>query len=102
LRMPWRTGGGALGWAAGLLAVLAAYVRVRGGALGLAQDFCGPMAKQHRMAIMPAACLLAIGEGAVADYRGRTIGFALAVVAIGSILTIGLRLIRIKRGLEAR
>ena len=38
-----------LGWIAALLAVTTAYVRALGGALGVAQDFCGPMAKQHRM-----------------------------------------------------
>jgi len=100
--LPWPGWGGALGWAAALLAVLTAYVRMLGGAVGLAQDFCGPMAKQHRMAIMTGACLLAIGEGAVADYRGRVLGLALVVIAVGSLLTSGRRLIRIKRRLEAR
>ena len=100
--LPWTEWAGALGWAVALLAVLTAYVRMLGGALGLAQDFCGPMAKQHRMALMTLACLLAIGEGAVADYRGRILGIALVVVAAGSLLTIGRRLLRIKRGLEAR
>ena len=38
-----------LGWAAAVLAVLTAYVRVLGGSLGLTQHFIGPMAKQHRM-----------------------------------------------------
>src|SRR5215467_517730 len=93
--LPWTEWGGALGWATALLAVLTAYVRVLGGALGLAQDFCGPMAKQHRMAVMTLACLLAIGEGAVADYRGRVLGIALVVIAVGSLLTVGRRLLRI-------
>ena len=44
--MPW------LGWACALLAALTAYVRVFGGALGLAQDFSGVMAKQRRMAAL--------------------------------------------------
>jgi phosphatidylglycerophosphate synthase len=100
--LPWTAWGGALGWAAALLAVATAYVRMLGGALGLAQDFCGPMAKQHRMAAMTAACLLAIGEGVVADYRGRVVGIALVVVAVGSVATIVRRLDRIRRGLEAR
>jgi phosphatidylglycerophosphate synthase len=100
--LPWPAWGGALGWVAALLAVITAYVRMLGGALGLAQDFCGPMAKQHRMAVMTAACLLAIGEGAIAGYRGLAIGLALGLVAVGSLLTIGRRLSRIRRGLEAR
>ena len=100
--LPWPAWGAPLGWAAALLAVTTAYVRMLGGALGLAQDFCGPMAKQHRMAVMTVACLLAIGEGVLFGYRGRVIGLALAVVAVGSLLTIGRRLRRIRRGLEAR
>jgi len=52
--------------------------------------------------VMTLACLLAIGEGAVADYRGRVLGIALVVIAVGSLLTVGRRLLRIKRGLEAR
>jgi len=100
--LPWPAWGGALGWAAALLAVITAYVRMLGGALGLAQDFCGPMAKQHRMAVMTGACLLAIGESVLFGYRGLVIGLALGVVAAGSLLTIGRRLRRIRRGLEAR
>ena len=34
-----------LGWLGALLAALTAYIRTLGGALGLAQDFRGPMAK---------------------------------------------------------
>lgn len=44
-----------LGWATALLAALTAYVRVFGGALGLAQDFAGIMAKQRRMAALNVA-----------------------------------------------
>ncbi|HVT33561.1 MAG TPA: CDP-alcohol phosphatidyltransferase family protein, partial [Rhodanobacteraceae bacterium] len=44
-----------LGWLAALLAALTAYVRSTGGALGLPQDFRGPMAKPHRMAMLTAA-----------------------------------------------
>lgn len=100
--LPWPAWGGALGWAAALLAVATAYVRMLGGALGLAQDFCGPMAKQHRMAVMTLACLLAIGEGALFGYGGLAIGLALGVVALGSLVTVARRLLRIRRHLEAR
>ncbi|ABR58972.1 CDP-alcohol phosphatidyltransferase family protein [Sinorhizobium medicae] len=55
-------GAGWLGWAGALAAALTAYVRVFGGSLGQAQDFRGPMAKQHRMALMSLACVLALGE----------------------------------------
>jgi phosphatidylglycerophosphate synthase len=46
-----------LGWLAALLATGTAYIRVFGGALGQAQDFRGPMAKQHRMAFATAGLL---------------------------------------------
>lgn len=51
-----------LGWAGALAAALTAYVRVFGGALGQPQDFRGPMAKQHRMAILTFACLFGFAE----------------------------------------
>jgi len=51
-----------LGWLGALLAAITAYIRVLGGANGLAQDFRGPMAKQHRMAVMSLGCLLAAAE----------------------------------------
>src|SRR5260370_27985395 len=49
-----------LGWSAALLAVFTAYVRMLGGASGLAQSFVGPIAKQQRMAVMTGGGLIAI------------------------------------------
>jgi phosphatidylglycerophosphate synthase len=51
-----------LGWAAALAAAVTAYLRVLGGALGQPQDFRGPMAKQHRMALLTGTCLAAAVE----------------------------------------
>lgn len=96
--VPWGPG---LGWTAGLLAVLTAYVRVLGGALGLAQDFGGPMAKQHRMAVMTAASVLAAAEVAL-GLSGRALGVALAVVVVGCAVTVVRRTARLVRALEAR
>jgi phosphatidylglycerophosphate synthase len=48
-----------LGWAGALLAALTAYVRQTGAGLGLGHDFRGPMAKQQRMFVMTAGCLVA-------------------------------------------
>ncbi|HEY3890258.1 MAG TPA: CDP-alcohol phosphatidyltransferase family protein, partial [Caulobacteraceae bacterium] len=50
--------GPALGWMAGTLAVLTAYVRELGRGLGLPADFSGPMAKQQRMAALTIDCLI--------------------------------------------
>ncbi|HLJ50784.1 MAG TPA: CDP-alcohol phosphatidyltransferase family protein [Bryobacteraceae bacterium] len=83
-----------LGWTAALLAVLTAYVRVLGGASGLAQDFGGPMAKPHRMAVMTAACLLALIDS-------RVLMAALIVVAAGSLITVVVRVRRIMNRLES-
>ena len=80
IEMPW------LGWFGALAAALTAYVRVFGGALGLAQNFRGPMAKQHRMAVMTIACVI----GAIEWYFFSTryvLMFAVWVIALGSLVT---------------
>ena len=82
-----------LGWAASLLGVLTAYVRVLGGACGLAQDFRGPMAKPQRMAVLTAACLLA-------SFDSRAIAAALMVIVAGSIVTVVVRVRSILGQLE--
>ena len=50
--------GPALGWLAALFAVLTAYVRLLGGAMGARQYFSGPLAKPQRMAVMTFASIL--------------------------------------------
>jgi CDP-diacylglycerol--glycerol-3-phosphate 3-phosphatidyltransferase len=77
----------ALGWFAALAAALTAYVRVFGGSLGLPQDFRGPMAKQHRMALMTAGCAIGALEGAVAGTKYTLITVA-SVIAAGSVVTL--------------
>ncbi len=94
-------GVGWMGWLAALAAALTAYIRVLGGSLGLPQDFRGPQAKPHRMAVMTAACLLAIVEW---YWRGelRILEVAVVVIAVGSFLTCGTRTLAIARQLRAR
>ena len=46
-----------LGWAAAFGAVFTAYVRALGAAQTRKHDFCGPMAKPHRMAAATLGCL---------------------------------------------
>ena len=93
--IPW------LGWFAALLAAFTAYVRATGGALGLTQDFRGPMAKPQRMAVLTIACL----AGAAELYWNGT-RYALAIAAIliaaGSALTCATRTLAIARTLRAR
>ena len=91
-----------LGWAAAASALLTAYVRVLGGALGTPQHFFGPMAKPHRMAVITAACLLSLVEVAASDFQGRVLAAALGVVLIGSLATFARRLQLIAVELNAR
>jgi hypothetical protein len=90
-----------LGWVTAILALLTAYVRVLGGALGLSQDFVGPMAKQHRMFLVTVGCL----AGAVESAFGRPprlLYIALAAIAAGSAATAIRRTARIARNLWAK
>jgi phosphatidylglycerophosphate synthase len=75
-----------LGWLGALFAALTAYVRVFGGALGFAQDFRGPLAKQQRMAVLTAACV--IGAAATPWNAQRSVLLAAAaLIAAGAFLT---------------
>jgi phosphatidylglycerophosphate synthase len=93
--------GPSLGWAAALLAVMTAYVRVLGRSLGSDVHFTGPMAKQHRMAVMTTACVVA-APLALWQWQQLVLFAALIVVAVGSLLTVGRRLRRIVRELEQK
>lgn len=75
-----------LGWCGALLAMCTAYLRTLGGALTLVQDFRGPMAKQQRMAVLTAACLLGAAES-VTLHTHYALLVALWVITIGSLLT---------------
>ena len=84
-----------LGWAAALLAMGTAYLRALGGSLGLAQDYCGPMAKQHRMAVLTAGAVIAALAGA-----STAIVIALWLIVAGSALTCLRRVLRLAAGLR--
>jgi phosphatidylglycerophosphate synthase len=80
-----------IGWACALAAALTAYIRVFGGALGQAQDFRGPMAKQHRMALLTGACALALVEAFVWPEHYVLIAAAW-IILLGSLATCVTRL----------
>lgn len=89
----------AVGWAAGALAILTAYARLLGGAMGAQQYFIGPMAKTHRMIV------LVVGSwGAAVELllRGTTNALlaALVIIAVGALLTAFRRAIHIYEELE--
>lgn len=99
----WGGWGLTLGWLAATLAILTAYVRVLGVSAGTPHYFLGPMAKQHRMAALTAACVFgAIEALLVRPYTGSAIGIALLLIALGSAVTVWRRLRRIAADLEAR
>ncbi|NQV99706.1 MAG: CDP-alcohol phosphatidyltransferase family protein [Rhodospirillales bacterium] len=80
----------ALGWAAGLLAVMTAYIRVLAVSIGAPADFSGPMAKQHRMAVMTGLLVVtALPLPWAAD--GFVLYLGLIVIVVGEIVTVGRR-----------
>ena len=79
-----------LGWGCATLAVGTAYFRAFGASLGFGQDFCGPCAKPHRMAILTG--------GLIASMLKTTISFlliALWLIAVLTAVTIARRVYRI-------
>lgn len=89
-----------LGWLCAVLAIMTAYVRALGATAGASQHFCGPMAKQHRMALMTFAATLS----AILAFFGiitPAITIALAMVALGCLATIIRRTLLIIRELES-
>lgn len=91
----------ALGWFGALAAAITAYIRVLGGSLGLPQDFRGPMAKPHRMAVLTVACVLGAVEGWIWQTHWALL-LAAWIIAVGSVITCITRLVAIARQLKAR
>jgi phosphatidylglycerophosphate synthase len=89
-----------LGWLGALAAAVTAYIRVLGGTFGLAQDFRGPMAKPHRMAVLTAGCLAGSVE---LSMGGDDVALTAAawVIAVGALLTCVTRTLAIARKLRA-
>lgn len=93
--LPW------LGWAAALAAMMTAYVRTFGGALGLVQDFGGMMAKQRRMAALTVALLAQAVEHALWG-TGYSLLAAAWIITVGSLLTVATRTFGIARRLNVQ
>jgi Phosphatidylglycerophosphate synthase len=93
--------GPTLGWCAGLLAVMTAYVRVLAGSVRAKQDFCGPMAKQHRMATLTFAAVVDAAAGYL-RFRDYALTLALIAIILGTIITMIRRTSRMAAELESR
>lgn len=80
-----------LGWSAACVALGTAYVRTLGAALTGAHDFRGPMAKQHRMAVLTIGSLIELGQH-LAHAPRWGIKLSLTVIFLGGLLTCWRRL----------
>lgn len=87
-----------LGWLAALAAALTAYVRVYGAACGLGHDFRGPMAKQHRMAVLTVACVAAPWLA----YGTEIMTLAIGLIAALSLVTCITRTLALCRQLQQK
>jgi phosphatidylglycerophosphate synthase len=95
-----------LGYVATILAIFTAYVRAAGKIAGAPNEFCGPMAKQHRMLVITLICVYAV----VTPRSWQTIAFkdsqiglmtlGLVVIVVGCLITVVRRLSRIAHVLK--
>ncbi|MGF1865759.1 CDP-alcohol phosphatidyltransferase family protein [Enterovibrio norvegicus] len=96
-------GGMYLAWACALVAVLTAYIRVLGVSMGTKADFRGPMAKQHRMALLTGALVVLFLQNLTGFFAGLPINIielALVVMLLGSLVTCWRRLVFIYQDVE--
>jgi phosphatidylglycerophosphate synthase len=79
-----------LGFVATIFAIFLAYLRAQGKVAGAHQEFCGPMAKQQRMATVTIAAIACAVVPGATDWQIPM--FALWVIIAGCIVTIIRRL----------
>jgi len=96
-----------LGYIATILAIFTAYVRAAGKIAGSPNEFCGPMAKQHRMLVITLICVYAAITPrswqmiAFSDLRIGLMTLGLAVIVAGCVITVVRRVGRIAHALGA-
>lgn len=90
-----------LGYLAALFAMMTAYVRVLGASMNAGSIFKGPMAKQHRMALMTIGLVLTPFETLLFEQSHLLYG-VLALIVIGSVLTVLNRIYAIYSTLETK
>lgn len=90
------------GWLAAVLAVLTAYVRTLGAANGVKNFFDGPLAKPARMWVLVVASLVSMLEPVVHLTRGTVFFGAVVVIAVGSFMTVVIRLRLIAKALRGK
>src|SRR5438093_2593400 len=92
-----------LGYIATILSIFTAYIRAAGKIAGAPNEFCGPMAKQHRIIVITLICVYA----AITPRSWQMIAFndlqiglmtlGLIVIIVGCVITVVRRLSRIAR-----
>ena len=95
-----------LGYIATILSIFTAYVRAAGKIAGAPNEFCGPMAKQHRMLVITVICVYSavvpqswqILLSDKLDVGAMSLG--LGVIIVGCCITIVRRLNRITHALR--
>ena len=93
--------GVALGFTCALLAMLTAYIRVLAGSAGATQRFIGPMAKQHRMALLTVLFAAAI-FGTAWHVERAILLWGLWGLLAGCVITVFRRLTAAYQELECR
>jgi phosphatidylglycerophosphate synthase len=99
--IPW------LGYLAAILAAFVAYVRAEVKVAGGPQDYCGPMAKPHRMFVVTVTALTCAVvpisiQQSVSGHDWALPALALGVIVAGCVVTAIRRLVRGARALEAK
>jgi len=101
-----------LGYVAAIFAMLIAYIRAVGAHAGAGQQFCGPMAKPQRMALLTVACLVcavvpprpnlihvAEPPAGIADWH--VMAWTLVAMIVGELITVVRRLVKIGAALRS-
>jgi phosphatidylglycerophosphate synthase len=96
----------ALGYFATILAIFTAYVRAAGKIAGAPNEFCGPMAKQHRMLVITLICLYSAitpRSWQIITFNDSQVGIVtlgLIVIIVGCVITVIRRVGRIAHALK--
>jgi phosphatidylglycerophosphate synthase len=95
-----------LGYIATVLAIFTAYVRAAGKIAGAPNEFCGPMAKQHRMLVVTLICFyaaIAPRSWQIITFNDSQIGLmtlGLVIIIVGCVITVIRRVGRIAHALK--
>jgi phosphatidylglycerophosphate synthase len=95
-----------LGYIATILAIFTAYVRAAGKIAGVPNEFCGPMAKQHRMLVITLVCVYAAitpRSWQIITFNNSQVGLVtlgLIVIVAGCVITVIRRVARIAHDLK--